>query len=398
MRDVAAASVTASAPKDTQSANAPHKIAASSGRDSRLAVIRTACYHSSSCSLPFVIPLNRRLAVVVLCASAGAMCSDSPTGPSTPSAIALTCPAPPTVASASGQPIAVTFSSPTATGGIAPLTMTCSPSSGASFPIGSTPTTCRAVDARQQTATCTFTVTVTGPPRLSVTRFVAFGDSITEGFPHTITPALVDPAPPGSYPVVLQSLLRGRYTSQTITVLDEGVGGEIVASGVARLPGALAADKGGALLLMEGANDLNQFGADGVSRIASGLQTMIRMARAGSMAVFVGTLLPERADGTPTRASHPELVVPANAAIRSLAAAEGVTLVDLYAAFGGVPDPVLISSDGLHPTAAGNERIAQTFYTSIRARLESTAAPVETNGESQNRAISGMSALPLYHR
>ncbi|HJZ75804.1 MAG TPA: GDSL-type esterase/lipase family protein [Vicinamibacterales bacterium] len=326
------------------------------------------------------------------------MCSDSPTGPSTPSAIALACPAPSTVASASGLPVIVTFSSPTATGGTSPLTMTCSPSSGALFPLGSTPITCRAVDARQQTATCTFTVTVTGPPRMTVTRFIAFGDSITEGFPHTISPALVDPPPPGSYPLVLQSLLQARYTAQAIAVLDEGVGGEIVSSGVARLPGALAADKGGALLLMEGANDLNQFGADGVSRISSGLQTMIRMARARSMVVFVGTLLPERANGTPARATHPELVVPANAAIRSLAAAEGVTLVDLFTAFGGVPDPVLISSDGLHPTAAGNERIAQTFYASIRARLESTAAPVETSGAWQDRATAGLNTVPLYHR
>jgi lysophospholipase L1-like esterase len=302
------------------------------------------------------------------------------------------------VASASGLPVAVTFSSPTPTGGTAPLTLTCSPSSGVSFPIGSTPITCRAVDARQQTATCTFSVTVTGPPRLTVTRYVAFGDSITEGFPHTISPSLVDPAPPGSYPLVLQSLMRTRYTAQAISVLDEGVGGEIVASGMARLPAALAADKGGALLLMEGANDLNQYGAAGVSIIASGLQTMIRAARARSMTVFVGTLLPERADGTPARASHPELVVPTNAAIRSLVAAEGVTLVDLYAAFGGVPDPVLISSDGLHPTAAGNERIAQTFYTAIRARLESTAAFSTVSNEMQDRAVAGASVVPLYDR
>jgi lysophospholipase L1-like esterase len=267
------------------------------------------------------------------------------------------------------------------------------------FPIGSTPITCRAVDAKQQSASCSFTVTVTGPPRLSVTRYMAFGDSITEGYPHAISPALVDPAPPGSYPFVLQTLMRGRYTSQSISVLDEGVGGEIIASGLARLPAALAADKAGALLLMEGANDLNQFGTDGVARITSGLQAMIRMARARSMVVFVGTLLPERANGTPARASHPELVVPANAAIRSLATAEGVTLVDLYAAFGGVPDPVLISSDGLHPTAAGNERIAQTFYSTIRMRLESTGTSIVPSiGEMQDRAAAEPAGVPLYHR
>ena len=92
------------------------------------------------------------------------------------------------------------------------------------------------------------------------------------------------------------------------------------------------------------------------------------------MSVFVGTLLPQRANGTPPHAAFPELVVPANDAIRTMASAEDAILVDLYAAFGGTPDPVLISSDGLHPTAAGNDRIARTFYDAIRARLETTGA------------------------
>jgi len=293
--------------------------------------------------------------------------------------------------------MAVTFTLPVTTGGTPPITTTCIPQSGATFPIGSTVVICTAVDARRQAASCGFSVTVTAPPRISVTRYVAFGDSITEGFPHTIIPALLDPAPDGSYPLVLQTLLRARYTAQTVNVLDEGVGGEIVPTGLARLPGVLNADAAGALLLMEGANDLNQFGAAGVDSLVSGLRQMVRMARARSMSVFVGTLLPERANGTPPRASFPQLVVPANDAIRSMAAAEGVFLVDLYAAFGGVPDPLLISSDGLHPTAAGNERIAETFFTAIRARLESS--PISTAaGTMQDRASAEAGWIPLYHR
>src|SRR5262249_42809270 len=66
MRDAPRASVMASAPKDTQSANAPHKIAASIGKDSRLAVIRTACYHTSFLQLavrdPSQPPSRRRSA------------------------------------------------------------------------------------------------------------------------------------------------------------------------------------------------------------------------------------------------------------------------------------------------------------------------------------------------
>jgi lysophospholipase L1-like esterase len=217
-----------------------------------------------------------------------------------------------------------------------------------------------------------------------VTRYLAFGDSITEGFPHTISPALVDPPPEGSYPMALQALLQSRYTAQPITVFDEGVGGEDVPTGLARLPGVLAADAPGALLLMEGANDLNEVGAAGVNRLVSGLRDMIRLARGRGMPVFTATLLPERANGVPPRASHPELVVPANDAIRSMVAAEGAVLVDMYEAFGGVPDPALISSDGLHPTTAGNQKIAEAFFSAIRSRLESQTAPL----------VSG----PTYHR
>jgi lysophospholipase L1-like esterase len=280
------------------------------------------------------------------------------------------CPAAQTLPSPTGQPLPVTYAPPTAAGGTAPITTTCAPPSGVSFPIGSTGVTCNAVDVNRQTASCNFSVTVTAPPRTSVTRYVAFGDSITEGFPHAFRPELVDPPPVGSYPAVLEALIKARYTSQVIKVLDEGVGGEIIADGLRRLPVVLNFDMAGALLLVEGANDLNQFGSAGIAPAISGLRQMVRNGQGRSMIVFVGTLLPERANGTPPRASHPELVVPANDAIRSMAAAEGAVLVDLYQAFGGTPDPLLIGSDGLHPTTAGNERIAQTFFTAIRARLE----------------------------
>src|SRR5439155_5210098 len=100
---------------------------------------------------------------------------------------------------------------------------------------------------------------------------------------------------------------------------------------------------------------------------------MIREARGRSIQVLVGTLLPERAGGTPPRAQFPELVVPMNDAIKAMVASEGAMLVDLYAAFGGIASTTLISSDGLHPTAAGNALIAQTFFDAVRVRFETNA-------------------------
>ena len=61
------------------------------------------------------------------------------------------------------------------------MTVACSPASGSVFQVGSTTVTCTATDQRQRTDTCAFTVVVTVPPKLNLTTFVAFGDSMTAG-------------------------------------------------------------------------------------------------------------------------------------------------------------------------------------------------------------------------
>jgi lysophospholipase L1-like esterase len=279
--------------------------------------------------------------------------------------------------SANGQAITVTFTPPTIAGGAQPVTSGCFPASGSTFPLGATSLLCTATDAKQRTAQCRFNVTVTQPPppvpRISVTRFMTFGDSITEGlFPFFIQ------NPPGSYPYMLDTMLRARYTSQTATivVLDEGYGGEKVADGLARFGNTINLDAPvGAVLLMEGVNDLNLAGVTGpasaaIPAVVDGLKTMVRDARVRGIPVFLGTLLPQRPGGP--KAGSVSAVVPANDAIRAMAAAEGATLVDLYQAFGGVPDP-WIGTDGLHPSRVGLEKIAQTFFDAIKARFETNS-------------------------
>jgi lysophospholipase L1-like esterase len=304
-----------------------------------------------------------------------AHCGSTPSAP-TPEAPKISCPVDQTVQSTSGQAIAVSYTSPTVTGGAPPLTSGCFPASGTLFPVGATSLLCTATDSKQRTDSCRFTVTVTQPPppspRISVTRFIAFGDSITEG----LFPFLITPNPPGSYPAVLQSLLRARYTAQadSIVVLDEGLGGQRAADPdeFARFRDALNKDNAGAVLLMEGANDLNNGAAAGdaaaaIPALVSGLRAMVRDARGRGLPVFVATLPPQRPGGP--KAGAPGTVVPANDQIRSMVAAEGAALVDVYQAFGGVPDP-WIGSDGLHPSRVGLEKIAQTFYDILRVRFE----------------------------
>jgi len=76
----------------------------------------------------------------------------------TSSPLAITCPVP-TATSTNGSPVAVTFAV-TVSGGVAPVSASCSPTSGSLFPVGSTPVSCSARDSIGATATCSTTVLV----------------------------------------------------------------------------------------------------------------------------------------------------------------------------------------------------------------------------------------------
>jgi lysophospholipase L1-like esterase len=180
---------------------------------------------------------------------------------------------------------------------------------------------------------------------------------------------------------VLYTLLTQRYTGQTIELYDRGVGGERVQGGtggvpgVVRLPLELDATAPQVLLLLEGVNDLNADGSRAIPTVIGGLRSMIQQARARNIVVFLGTLLPERPTGR--NGSAAAIIPAANVQIRTLAASEGVTLVDLYEAFGGSPDP-WIDADGLHPNAAGYRKMAETFFPPIRTRFELPLASAST--------------------
>ena len=178
----------------------------------------------------------------------------------------------------------------------------------------------------------------------------------------------VSPGASWTYPGQLEALLRARYSTQLPSVSNRGIGGESTATGVTRLPGVLIGELPEVVLLQEGANDINQ-NRDPVT-IAGELRSMVRSARGRGARVYLGTLLPQQPQSLGGCRGFGALnVTAANTQIRSVAASEGVTLVDLYQAFGGVPGD-LIGPDGLHPTDAGYRRIAETFFGTISQQLE----------------------------
>ena len=153
---------------------------------------------------------------------------------------------------------------------------------------------CGGARARPVTAPTSVPATV---PRLTATRFVAFGDSITEGYvqrcPGAETTARGPMAPafqplllqgraqpsPTGYPAKLQTLLAERYATQTISVINEGAGGEDVQTGAADLARVLTTDAPQVLLLLEGINSLNQQHAEGIPIVVDALRRMIREGR-----------------------------------------------------------------------------------------------------------------------
>jgi lysophospholipase L1-like esterase len=180
---------------------------------------------------------------------------------------------------------------------------------------------------------------------------------------------------PDTYPGALQSELIARYTTQSPHVTNAGNPGEAVtgASTFPRYVGYTSSRAYDVVLLMEGSNDL---GSQRFSAITSALGQMIDDARSRGIQVMLATIPPQNPNGADTakRQVQAPLVAPLNDQIRGLAVSKNIPLVDVYDAFGG--DLSLLGVDGLHPTATGYHRIADTFSAAIKQNLETSAVPV----------------------
>lgn len=326
------------------------------------------------------------LVVATVSVFAAAACSDSPTTPTPvpppppppppPETLTLTCPAAQSAVSLRNQPVAVSWAAPGTGGGTVPILVICSHASGSLFSAGVTAVTCTATDAGTQSATCFFNVTITRPPQLSVSRFMAFGDSITWGTDSPPAPFFgsspVSP-PATSYPSQLQNLLAGRYLDQTITIVNEGWPGEAIADGLTRLPGAVAAGAPEVLLLLDGANDLLGNPSSATTQyIATRLRDMIRAARgrAPALRVLLATFPPQYHGTIPyDRGAGADFVPELNQRIAAVAQSEGATLVDLYGPLVGDLRGN-IGGDGLHPTVKGFTLMAQAFNEVIQRTFE----------------------------
>ena len=207
-------------------------------------------------------------------------------------------------------------------------------------------------------------------PRIAKVRFMAFGDSLTEGVisvPFTQTLVTI----PHAYPARLADQLRARYYDQPeLVVFNEGRAGEMAMDGRTRLPDAIKADTPEVLLLMDGANEINVLGRRGISPAVGAIEDMIKDARRRGLIVFVATLPPQRAGGN--HAEGAPFLDELNAQIRKTALDEGATLVDVNRQL----DLSFVGQDGLHLTEAGYTRLAEIFAAAIRQAFD--LAPPQT--------------------
>jgi lysophospholipase L1-like esterase len=320
------------------------------------------------------------LAVVVLAAS----CSSNPTTPTPP-------PPPPPVAdppslacgegvsratiNTSGMP--VNYDTPPVSGGQGSVSVSCSPQSGETFPLGTTEVKCTATDTLNRTGSCTFNVTVSKLAQLSRVKYFAFGDSITAGeITVPIGGSLIGAAaihkqvvvPGSSYPAVLQRTLQGRYSSQAgeISVANYGLGGEKTINARDRFIAGLNAVRPEVVIILEGANDIPG-GADGAaSSAANEVRIMADEAQRRGMRVFIGTPVP----GKPgNKQISTFLLVDYANRMRQVAAQSGATLIDFYALMLPEADR-LIGVDGLHPNELGYIRMADIVFQAIQSAFE----------------------------
>jgi acyl-CoA thioesterase I len=183
-------------------------------------------------------------------------------------------------------------------------------------------------------------------------RVVVIGDSLTAGLG-------LDPT--SAYPAVLQSKIRER--GYALEVINAGVSGDTSADGLQRADWALEGNVQ-VLILALGAND----GLRGLPpvQMKANLQKIITKARERGIAVLLaGMEAPPNFGERYTREYRQ--------AFRDLASSNRVTFVPfLLDGVAGVAR--LNQADGIHPTAAGAVRVADTLWPALEKMIQTGRA------------------------
>lgn len=209
------------------------------------------------------------------------------------------------------------------------------------------------------------------PPRaLGVTRYVAFGDSITWGAMSAWEARFLFAAANGGYPERLLAGLNAYHAPQQFVVFNEGLPGELALNALTRFRSLLTSRQPQAVLLLEGINDLsNGFGP---VPVATAVFQLVDAATLVGVPVVVATMYQTYAEVDPDGHYRPNGadVVPAfNAELRRRAQGRlNVHVLDLEPL---MRSRSMVGADGIHLTDSGFETMSAAFL----QRVE-TAFPV----------------------
>lgn len=194
---------------------------------------------------------------------------------------------------------------------------------------------------------------------------LAFGDSISHGRDSLALRSINDAGPnePG-YRVRLEELFAAE--GRVVHMYEDGVPGSISREGLARIDTAIAVGPA-FMVILYGTNDANLLKSS--AEVVGNLRTMVQRCRARDVIVVLCTLPP-----VCDRAYEQAKIDEYNPLIRQLARelggnARGVFLADLAQAFSSKsPDvcQLINEKNGVHPTKAGYELIAETVYGELR--------------------------------
>ena len=203
------------------------------------------------------------------------------------------------------------------------------------------------------------------PPRaLGVTRFVAFGDSITWGATSAWDPRFVFATANGGYPERLEAGLNTYHAPQRFSVFNDGLPGELAVGALTRFRAMLTTRRPEVVLLLEGINDLANDVS--VSRIGTALRQMMDAATAAGAAVVVATMFPTYEVTDPdgnVRTNGAALVPEMNAEIRRVSA--GRTNVHLLDLEPRMRNRRYVGADGIHLTDEGFEVMSAAFLEAV---------------------------------
>jgi lysophospholipase L1-like esterase len=205
---------------------------------------------------------------------------------------------------------------------------------------------------------------------MSLVTIVALGNSTTAGTPGFKSP--IEVPPDGSGDIESQYAHWLMKTHPDWQVLNRGVNGERSDQIRARFARDAAQPKPAVVVIVAGVNDVYQ--GRSARLVERELEQMYEAARAATIAVVAGTILPFNA----ATADQNARMHAVNDWIKAYAAghAGGVVFCDTRAtvAAPGQPDRLVSSPDDLHPSPDGYKRMAEALEPAIKTALSQARA------------------------